>query len=108
MAEAIRYRPVLMGEPPDDGQVFFIAENPDGSLYFRDTSWPWSVEGTLESVTVADLPEFYARFRDVTRILPIREAAGDEREDAYDVLLQQIEALAEGREEPARAVRPAA
>jgi hypothetical protein len=110
MAAAIRYRPVVMGEPPEAGQVFYLAEDTDGSVYFRDTEWVWPIENVpdLEAVTVDDLPEFYAQFRTETEILCVREARGATEDEADDVLLEQIEALAEGREEAAQAVRPAA
>jgi hypothetical protein len=87
---------VILGEPPDAGQVFFVAETPDGSLYFRDAEWDWPLPvRVIEDVAPADLPEYYAQFRTVTRILPVRDATGPDREDAYAELMRQIEALAD-------------
>ena len=96
MVETIRFRPVVLGEPPDEGQVFFIAEDSDGTLYFRDAEWDWPLLATvLEDVTPADVPDYYQRFRAVTRILPVRQAVGPDLADAYSDLMEQIEALAE-------------
>jgi hypothetical protein len=96
VAETIRFRAVVLGEPPHEGQVFFIAEDSDGTLYFRDAEWDWPLLATaLEDVTPADVPDNYQRFRAVTRILPVREAVGPDLPGAHSDLMKQIEVLAE-------------
>ena len=91
MAETIRFWPVIIGEPPDEGVVYYVA---DGSIFFQDAENPWLLDGTLESVTPQDVPEFYRSWPAEIRILPVRVASGETRLDADEALIREIERLA--------------
>lgn len=94
MAKTIRYRPIIVGEPPDDGQVWLFVEGPN-VVNFQGPSNPWPLDPgiRLEDVTAHDLPEWYARAVPFARVFPIREATAETGGDAYGRMLEAIEGL---------------
>lgn len=95
MAATIRFRPLILGEPPERGEIWYLCEREDGRVVFRDAESPWLLDKavSLDWVDIGDLPDYYMPVRSEMQLLAVRAARGETDADAYDDLLRQIEAL---------------
>jgi hypothetical protein len=101
----LRFRPVLFGAPAQLATAVLF-ESEDGRVFFLDVEYSSSIDLNLESVTPQHLPPPYCRADVEIRILPVQEAGGATRSEAFDRMLDALGARQRPeRRRPARARR---
>lgn len=89
----IRFRPVLLGSPETPDLVFPLWEEEDGTAVLWDDHSAWPLDARLDSVAPRHLPRAYRDPRLRVTILPVQEATGATRAEAFDALLEYCRGL---------------
>ena len=92
MAVRLRFRPVLLGPASRPTTVFFLVEEPDGPVSFRDQEIVWPLTVSLAAATADDLPDFYRRRKLDVTIGPLQQVTGDTLVEAHRRMIAALRA----------------
>jgi hypothetical protein len=96
VAVTLRFRPVVFGPPASPHIVFYLVEDAEGQVMFRELEFTWPVAASLEQVTPSDLPWRYMKHDPEVTILPPQQVIGATVAEAHERMTEAIEALSTG------------
>lgn len=87
MTFTLRFRPVVFGPPSRPTCVYYLLEESDGRVFFRDLEIAWPLKVSLDAATVDDLPRPYRDEEACAGLLPVQEAVGETPLEAFHGML---------------------